>query len=154
MLLRHIPLEFTSWEAHFPWCSGCPRNQSWARKSVATLWTFSVTTTWPPGLTGTSNSQGLLLLLLSRFSCVWFCVTPSFAAHQAPPPMGFSRQEHRSGFPFPSPMHESEKWKWSHSVVSDSSQPHGLQPTRPLQPWDFPGKSTRVGCHCLLRHKA
>ena len=28
---------------------------------------------------------------------------------------------------------------------------HGLQPTRLLHPWDFPGKSTRVGCHCLLR---
>ena len=32
----------------------------------------------------------------------------------------FSRQEHWSGLPFPSPMHESEKWKWSRSVVSDS----------------------------------
>ena len=41
-------------------------------------------------------------------------------------------------------MHESEKWKWSHSVVSDSSQPHGLQPTRLLHPWDFPDKSTGV----------
>ena len=29
--------------------------------------------------------------------------------------------------PFPSPMHESEKWKWSLSVMSDSSWPHGLQ---------------------------
>ena len=48
-------------------------------------------------------------------------------------------------------MHESEKWKWSLSVVSDSSRPHGLQPTRLLNPWDFPGKSTGVGCHCLLR---
>ena len=47
-------------------------------------------------------------------------------------------------------MHESEKWKWSRSVVSDSSRPHGLQPTRLLCPWDFPGKSTGVGCHCLL----
>ena len=47
-------------------------------------------------------------------------------------------------------MHESEKWKWSCLVVSDSSWPHGLQPTRLLHPWDFPGKSTRVGCHCLL----
>ena len=47
-------------------------------------------------------------------------------------------------------MHESEKWKWSHSVVSDSSWPHGLQPTRLLRPWDFPGKSTGVGCRCLL----
>ena len=75
------------------------------------------------------------------------------AAHQAPPSLGFSRQEHWSGLPFPSPMHESEKWKWSHSVMSDSLQPNGLQPTRPLRPWDFPGKSTGVGCHCLLWYK-
>ena len=34
-------------------------------------------------------------------------------------------------------MHESEKSKWSHSVVSDLSRPHGLQPTRLLRPWDF-----------------
>ena len=34
--------------------------------------------------------------------------------------------------------------------MSDSSHPHGLQPTRLLRPWDFPGKSTGVGCHCLL----
>jgi len=30
------------------------------------------------------------------------------AAHQAPPSLGFSRQEHWTGLPFPSPMHESE----------------------------------------------
>ena len=47
-------------------------------------------------------------------------------------------------------MHESKKWKWSRSVVSDSVRPHGLQSTRLLRPWDFPGKSTGVGCHCLL----
>ena len=73
------------------------------------------------------------------------------AAHQAAPSLGFSRQEHWSGLPFPSPMHESEKWKWSRSVVSDSSRPHGLRPTRLLHPWNFPVKSTGVGCHCLLR---
>ena len=75
------------------------------------------------------------------------------AAHQAPPSLGFSRQEHWSGLPFPSPMHESEKWKWSGSVVSDSLRPHGLQPTKLLCPWDFPGKTTGVGCHysCILR---
>ena len=44
----------------------------------------------------------------------------------------------------------SNAWKWSRSVVSDSSRPHGLQPTRLLGPWDFPGKGTGVGCHCLL----
>ena len=48
-------------------------------------------------------------------------------------------------------MQESEKWKGSRSVVSNSSRPHGLQPTRHLRPWDFPGESARVGCHCLLR---
>ena len=31
-----------------------------------------------------------------------------------------------------------------------TQRPHGLQPTRLLCPWDFPGKSTGVGCHCLL----
>ena len=92
----------------------------------------------------------LLLLLLSRFSRVWLCATPETAAHQAPPSLGFSRQEHWSRLPFPSPMHGSEKWKWSCSVVFDSSRPHGLQPPRLLHPWDFPGKSTGVGCHCLL----
>ena len=91
-----------------------------------------------------------LLLLLSCFSRVQLCVTPKTAAHQAPPSLGFSRQEHWSGVPFPSPMHESEKWKWSHSVVSDSPRSLGVQPTRLLRPWDFPGKSTEVCCHCLL----
>ena len=49
----------------------------------------------------------LLLLLLSRFSCVRLCATPETAAHQAPPSLGFSRQEHWSGLPFPSPLHLS-----------------------------------------------
>ena len=89
----------------------------------------------------------LLLLLLSHFSHVQLCATPETVAYQTPLSLGFSRQEHRSGLPFPSPMHESEKWNWSRSFVSDSSQSHGLQPTRLLRP----GKSTGVGCHCLLR---
>ena len=46
----------------------------------------------------------LLLLLLSRFSRVRLCATPETAAHQATPSLGFSRQEHWSGLPFPSPM--------------------------------------------------
>ena len=36
------------------------------------------------------------------------------------------------------------------SDVSDSLQPHGLQPARLLCPWDSPGKNTGVGCHALL----
>ena len=44
--------------------------------------------------------------------------------------------------------------KWSHSVMSDSLRPHGLQPTRLLCPWDFPGKSTGVGCYFLLQESS
>ena len=50
----------------------------------------------------------LLLLLLSRVGHVRLCATPQTAAHQAPPSLGFSRQEHWSGLPFPSPIRESE----------------------------------------------
>ena len=39
----------------------------------------------------------------------------------------------------------------SHSVLSDSLQRQGVQPTRLLCPWDFPGKNTGIGCHYLLQ---
>ena len=49
----------------------------------------------------------------------------------------------------------SNACKWKVKVKSLShvrlERSHGLQPTRLLRPWDFPGKSTGVGCHCLLR---
>ena len=45
----------------------------------------------------------LLLLLLFRFSHVRLCATPQTTAHQAAPSLEFSRQEHWSGLPFPSP---------------------------------------------------
>ena len=35
--------------------------------------------------------------------------------------------------------------------MPDSWRTHGLQPTRLLSPWDFPGKDTGVGCHFLLQ---
>ena len=51
-------------------------------------------------------------------------------------------------------------WKWKVKVKSLSRVwllvtpwTAAYQPTRLLHPWDFPGKSTRVGCHCLLRYK-
>ena len=75
-----------------------------------------------------------LLLLLSLFSRVRLCATPEMAAHQAPLSLGFSRQEHWSGLPLPSPMHESEKWKWSHLVISDpGSSAHGIFQARVLE---------------------
>ena len=47
----------------------------------------------------------------------------------------------------------SNAWKWKVKLlsVSDSFRPHRLQPTRLLRPWDFPGKSTGLGCHCLQK---
>ena len=62
----------------------------------------------------------LLLLLLSRFSFVWLCATPETAAHQAPPILGFSRQEHWSGLPLPSPICSinDHKFYWTVSLES------------------------------------
>ena len=70
---------------------------------------------WP-----SPRSHKALLLLLQVASVVSDCATPQTAAHQAPLSLGFSRQEHWRGLPFPPPMHESEKWKWSCSVMPDS----------------------------------
>ena len=56
-----------------------------------------------------SRGYSAVLLLLSRFSRVRLCATPEMAAHQAPWSLGFSRQEHWSGVPLPSPKQESEK---------------------------------------------
>ena len=74
------------------------------------------------------------------------------AAHQAPQSLGFSRQEHWSGLPFPSPMHESEKKVKSLSHVRPSATPWTAAYQAPLSR-DFPGKSTGVGCHCLLQER-
>ena len=89
-------------------------------KSSSNIWKFSVHILLKPGLENYHSLKSLLLLLLSHFSHVRLCATSLPAAHQAPPSLGFSRQEHWSGLPFPSPRHESEKWKWTRSVVSDS----------------------------------
>ena len=79
------------------------------------------------------------------------CLTLCDPIEGSPPgSLGFSMQEHWSGLPFSSPMHESETWKGTCSFVSDSSRPHGLQHTRLLRSWDLPAKSTGVGCHRLL----
>ena len=112
------------------------------------LWDVS-TLLWEPGpATGRLGKAAtdlaphgfhMLLLLLSRFSRVRLCATPQTAAHQAPPSLGFSTQEHWSWLPFPSPMHESGKWKvkvkllsrvWLFSDPMDCSPPgssaHGI----------------------------
>ena len=80
-----------------------------------------------------------VLLLLSHFSRVRLCATPKTAAHQAPPSLGFSRQEHWSGLPLPSPMRESEVAQ-SCPTLSDpmdcslpGSSAHGIFQARGLE---------------------
>ena len=69
------------------------------------------------------NSYYLYTWLLSHFSRFRLCATPETAAHQAPPSLGISRQEHWSGLPFLSPMNESENWKWKWSRFRPSATP-------------------------------
>ena len=83
-------------------------------------------------------------------SCLTLC-NPRDSSPPGSPDPGILQARTLEWVVFPSPMHESEKWKWSHSVVSKSSRPHGLKPTRFLHPWDFLDKSTGVGCRCLLQ---
>ena len=70
--------------------------------------------------------------------CLTLCA-PQMTAYQAPPSLGFSRQEHWSGLPFLSPMHESEVAQ-SCPTVSDpmdcsppGSSVHGILQARVLE---------------------
>ena len=82
-----------------------------------------------------------MLLLLSCFCRIQLCATPETAAHQALPSLGFSRQEHWSGLPFPSPMYESEsEVAQSYPTLSDpmdyslpGSSVHGICQARILE---------------------
>ena len=73
--------------------------------------------------------QTMLLLLLSCFSHVRLCATPWTAAHQAPPSLGFSRQSHWSGLPFPSPQNCIKQdsmipaEKQTHRSIEQNSEP-------------------------------
>ena len=102
---------------------------------------------YTPKFWGLSNGTAAAAAKLHQ-SCLTLC--DPIGALQAPPFLGFSRQEHLGGLPFPSPMHKSEKWKRSRTVLPDSQRHHGLQPIRLLHPWHFPGKSTGEGHQCLL----
>ena len=86
--------------------------------------------------------------LLSR---VRLFAIPQTEAQQAPPFMGFSRQEHWSELPFPFPKGTIERKKVkSLSRVRLFASPWTVA-YQALGPWIFPGKSTGVGCHFLLQ---
>ena len=86
----------------------------------------------------------VLLLQLSHFSRVRLCATPETAAHQAPPSLGFSRQEHWSGVPLPSPY--AVLRVLSHfSHVRLSVTPWTVAHQAPLS-MDSPGKTSGLPC--------
>ena len=66
-------------------------------------WTEETGRLQPMGLQRVGHNWETKLMLLSHFRRVRLCVTPWTAAHQAPLPMGFSRQDYWSGVPLPSP---------------------------------------------------
>ena len=65
---------------------------------------------------------------------------------------GAKSSQWRKGWPFQQMIHKGlDIHMWCPSVISDSLQPHGLQPTRLLCPWNSSGKNTEVGCHSFLQ---
>ena len=71
-----------------------------------------------------STWEALSHLFAAAAKSLQSCPTLCYPIDSSPPSytlLGFSRQEHWSGLSFPSPMRESEEWKWSLSVVSDST---------------------------------
>ena len=92
----------------------------------------------------------LLLLLLSRFSRVQLC-DPIDGSPPGSPVPGILQARTLEWVA----MSFSNAWKWKVKVKSLSHvwllAIPWMQPTRLLRPWDFPGKSTGVGCHFLLQ---
>ena len=87
-----------------------------------------------------------------QFSCsvVSDCLRPHESQHTRLPVPGILQARTREWVA----ISFSNAWKWKVkvkllSLVRLFVWPHGLQPTRLLHPWDFPGKNTGVGCHNL-----
>ena len=82
----------------------CSRSVSVSRSVVSnSLWSHGLQPTrllCPWNFPGKNIGKKVKVKSLSR---VWLFVTPWTVAYQAPPSMGFSRQEYWSGLPFPSP---------------------------------------------------
>ena len=94
-----------------------------------------------------------LLLLLSPQSCLTLC-NPIDGSPPGSPIPGIlqARTLEWVAISFSNAcMKVKSESESENEVVSDPQQPHGLQPTRLLLPWEFPGKSTGVGCQRLLR---
>ena len=104
------------------------------------------------------------LQLLSRFICVQLCVTPQTAAHQAPPSLGFSRQEHWSGLPFPlqcMKVKSEREVPQSFPTLSDpidcsppGSSVHGIFQARVLEWGAIAFSNDKFSYQLLMSHKS
>ena len=104
------------------------------------------------------------LLLLSRFICVQLCATPQTAAHQAPPSLGFSRQEHWSGLPFPlqcMKVKSESEVPQSFPTLSDpmdcsppGSSIHGIFQARVLEWGAIAFSNDKFSYQLLMSHKS
>ena len=114
-----LPTSSIWWNCHF-WT----QNVILRKKSVSFLALM-----WLPEVLNTHEALVRCLLhstALTAAKSLQSCPTLCGPTDRSPPgslSLGFSRQEHWGGLPFPSPTHESEKWKWNCSVMSDSEQP-------------------------------
>ena len=81
----------------------------------------------------------LCVCIVSRFSCVRLLATPWTTAHQAPPSMGFSRQEYWSGVPSANRCMKRYSKSLAIREKSNSLPPYGLH-----RPWNSPGQNTGV----------
>ena len=100
-------------------------------KTVWTFWNFSV-----------FYDLCLCVCVLSHFSHFWLCVTLGTVAHQAPPSMGFSRQEYWSGLPFPPPENRPDPGIKPTSPAAPALQADSLPLSHQGSPlmWLHPGK--------------
>ena len=126
----------------FPSRSSCSRNQTQVSCIAGRFFTIWATRE-------ALLNKMILLQLRSYFSRVRLC-DPIDSSPPGSPVPGILQARTLEWVAISFSKAWSEKWKWSRSVVSNPQRPHGLQPTMLLHPWDFPGRSTGVGWHCLL----
>ena len=84
---------------------------------------------------------------VKSLSGVWLFATPWTVAHQAPPSMGFSRQEYWSGLPFPSPGESS----WPGDLPDPGIEPGSPALQADALPLEPPGKPWCVVFHPVPR---
>ena len=140
---------FWLWRLLLPWDTGSRVRAAKSLQSCPTLCDHIDSS--PPGapVPGILQARTLEWVAIS-FSNAWkwkvkvkslsrvqLCATPWTAAYQAPPPMGFSRQEYWSGAPLVT------------QLCPTLCEP--MEPARLLCPWDSSGKNTGEGCHFLFQ---